>query len=681
MIPLTREPVRISTPGTHRLPGFDRATFTVGHDAVLSYDMNLLPDTISVDLEGAGKDGRARFDVKSVQFGTNHHALVTDPRDPAQFKLCRDVLNSGRSLVFHNSPFDCPILFMIGLIELDSLDFVTDTLTYARLAEPNEKTSKGLMDASNRHLGLNLTDPLPRILKNLGISKQRWFADFDLNTPTYLFMAASDAILTSRLRPVVRADAFARLTEGHPFSLHGVSGHEAAELVEREQIINRDSLRRTCRGIRADTDFVDEYRRENRPLIAKAANELEAEGITPGHSGSLVNWLSAKDLIPEDYPRTPKTREPSGKADDLEQIEHPIVSTFVSHKQADKVDKDYLEKVLFDAALDGRIHPTVNILGAATGRMSMGNPPVHQFPPGARGILIPEDFEDVLRANQQYYNDKTHVVTDRGTKKEKVTCNCDPAKRKGFVSIDWSQIEPVLAANVSGDTEILEGYEAGRTDLYTAIAEFAKVVRSNAKVILLAQLYGEGLLKLARDLGLISYAEMLKIQVEQRRRSKAGEWISQATVAEEFGITGFATAIEIRNKVFDPMPKTFAYIDLLKDVARTYEIIPTLSGRIVPIPSGFYEGRWSVQAHKGVNFTFQGGAYDILAEAKIAIHKAGLRDAVYFSMHDEIIGAAEAATDLRRIMETPPARLCEITKRTPVLRTDMAHIGERWYAS
>lgn len=681
MIPLTRPPVRISNPGTHRLPGFDRAMFTVGHEPVLSYDMNLLPDTISVDIEGAGKDGRARFDVKSVQFGTDHHSLVTDPRDPAQFKLVREILNSGRNLVFHNSPFDCPILYLTGMIDLDSLDFVTDTLTYARLAEPNEKTSKGLREASNRHLGLNLTDPLPRIVKNLGISKQRWFEEFDLNTPTYLFMAASDSILTSRLRPVVRADAFARITENHPFYHNGVSGAEAAALVEREQIINRDSLRRTCRGIRADTDFVDDYRTKNRPLISKAANELENEGIVPGHSGSLVKWLTARDLIPEDYPRTPKTKEPSGKADDLEQIEHPIVGTFVSHKQAEKVDKDYLEKVLFDAALDGMIHPTVNILGAATGRMSMGNPPVHQFPPGARGILIPFDFEDVMRFGQTYYNETTHVVTGKGTKSEKVTCNCDPKKMKGFVSIDWSQIEPVIAANIAGDTGILEGYESGLTDLYTAIAEFARVMRSDAKVILLAQLYGEGLLKLAKDLKLITYAEMLKIQVEHRRRSKTGEYVTQASIADEFGISGFLKAIDVRDKVFDPMPKTFQYIDLLKKVATQHQIIPTLSGRIVPIPSGWYEGRYSVQAHKGVNFTFQGGAYDILAEAKIAIHNAGLRDAVYFSMHDEIIGAAEAATDLRRIMETPPARLCELTKRTPVLRTDMAHIGERWYAS
>lgn len=680
VVKLTRAPVRIAYPGTYRLPGFDRATYSIGRDVVIDEALRL-PDLISVDIESAGKEGRARLDMKSVQFGTDSHATILDPRDPAQFDVIRDVVNSGRKLIFHNSTFDCPIMFLCGLLDLDTCDLVTDTLVYARLAEPGEKTSKGLGAASARHLGIGIDDPLPKILKNLGISKARWFEEFDLNTPTYTFMAATDPILTYRLAGAARADALKRITVGHPFRQNGVNGADAHVLVEREQIINRDSLRRTCRGIRADTEFADNYRHLNRGRIASQATALESAGIKPGHSASLVNWLEARDLIPADYPLTAKTKRPSGKADDLELIEDPMVEMFVSHKQDDKTDKDYLEKVLFDAALDGRIHPSVNVLGAATGRISMGGPPVHQFPPGARGILIPEDYEAVLSSGQTYYGNPDHVVTDKGLKTEKVVCNCDRSKMKGFISIDWSQIEPVLAANVAGDLPVLAGYEAGTSDLYTDIAKFANVIRKDAKVILLAQLYGEGLLKLAHDLKLITYAERLAIHSQWKKHQKAEERVSQAMVAETLGITGFLTAIDIRNRVFEPMPKTFEYMSLLRDVAQEYQMIPTISGRIIPIPSGWYEGRFSVQTHKGINFTFQGGAYDILAEAKIAINKAGLRDAVYFSMHDEIIGDASAAYDLRRIMETPPARLCELTKRTPVLRTDMAHIGERWYAS
>lgn len=688
MITLTRPPVRILTPGTFRLRGFEGCTYSIGHDVVLD-EAPRLPGTIAVDIETAGKDGRTRYDIKCVTLGTDTHSVICDPRDPAQFKVIRDVVNSGRKLVFHNSPFDVPPMHATGLLDLDSCDFVSDTLIYARLAEPDERTSKNLMHCANRHLGMKLEDPLPRILKNLHISKTKWFADFDLDTPNYVTMAASDTVLTSRLHPVVWQDAFDRTTKGHPFVLHGVTGDEAVALVEREQILNRDSLRRTCRGLRADTEYADAYRRDNGARLRQLASTLDHEGITPGHSGSLTKWLDDRGFIPEGYPRTPKTKEPSGKADDLKRLDHEMARLFVEHKQTDKVDKDYLAKVLEQSEIDGRIHPGANFLGAATGRMSMNNPPIQQFPGPARGIIVPEDYETVLELGATYYTNTDHMVSGVGTRDESVECLCPDHKLIGFGSIDWSQIEPVLAANVAGDVGVLEGYEAGISDLYSDIAKFAKVLRKEAKVIILAQLYGEGLLKLAVDLGLITPAQAAKIRAEFQRRKKWNKNCapdqrlkgSQAAIAEELGIEGFLRAVEIRDKVFEPIPNTYEYMMLLRNIGAEYELIPTLSGRIVPIPSGWFDGEWSVQTHKAINYTFQGGAYDILANTLLEIHKAGLRDHVYFPMHDELIIDMQAHREIRKIMETPPARLCEIAKRTPVLRTDMAHLGERWYAA
>lgn len=688
MIALTRAPARIPTQGTFRLPGFDSVTYSIGHDVVID-EATSLPELISVDIEGAGLTTKARLDVKSVTFGTGLHATICDPRDEVQFKVIRDVLNSGRKLVFHNSPFDVPILNMVGLFDIDSCDVVTDTLIYARLAEPDERTMKNLMSAANRHLGMQLVDPLPRILKNLGISKVKWFADFDIDTPNYRHMAAADVILTYRLLTMVRKDAFDRTTKGHPFTLHGVTGDEALALVEREQILNRDSLRRTCRGFRVDTEYADNYRRDNSGRLRQLERVLEREGITPGHSGSLTKWLDDQGLIPEEYPRTTKTKAPSGTADHLKMLDHEMARIFVEHKRTDKVDKDYLTKVLDYAEIDGRIHPALNFLGAATGRNSMDNPPVQQFPGPARGIIVPEDYEAVVEMNATYYTNSDHLVADKGMRSEQVDCLCPDRKLRGFGSIDWSQIEPVLAANIAGDIDVLEGYEAGDSDLYSDIAKFASVPRKTAKVILLAQLYGEGLLKLAQDLELITPSQASKIRGEFQRRKKwnkncrPDERItgSQAAIAAELGIDGFVEAVSIRDKVFEPIPQTYEYMNLLRNIGSEYEMIPTLSGRIVPIPSGYYDGEWSVQTHKAINYTFQGGAYDILANSLLEINKAGLRDAVYFPMHDELIINMEAARDIRRIMETPPARLCELAKRTPVLRTDMAHLGERWYAA
>jgi DNA polymerase I len=658
--------------GTFPLPGFTTAAYTIGHDAVQDVPgITCAAPVLSVDIETAGKSGNARYDVKAVSVGIPSHAVILDPRDTMQFGIARGLLNTGRKLIFHNSPFDVPILYLVGLIDLESLDYVTDTLIYARLAEPDERASKALGMAARRHLQLDLTDPLPQILKTLGVSRERWFSEFDLDTPNYRHMAATDAILTARLEQVVRADAYARLTQGHPFVLHGVTGDDAWALVEREQVLNRDALRRTCRGYAVDTSYADEYRRTNASRLAVQTAELEREGVVPGYSGSMISWLSERDLIPEGYPVTAKKREPSGRADDLEMIDHPLVRTFSEHKDTTKIDRDYLSKVLFDAALTGRTHPTVSFLGAATGRVSMAGPPVQQFPPDARGIIVPDDYDAVMRAGQTYYDCKDHVVTGRGTPGEKVTCNCTDLK--GLVSIDWSQIEPVLAANIAGDLDTLKGYESGASDLYSDIALFAAVPRKVAKIILLAQLYGEGLLKLAHDLKLITYTEMQLIKQYSRAHDMPHRY-----AAEELGVEGFGKAIEIRNKVFGPLPLTFGYMSKLRQVSEEYRTIPTLSGRIVPIPSGWFDGKFSVQTHKGVNYTFQGGAYDTLANSWYKIHEAGLRDAVYLTMHDEMIVDGQAARDIRKIMETPPDRLCMLAKRTPVLRTDFAHLGERW---
>jgi DNA polymerase-1 len=85
-----------------------------------------------------------------------------------------------------------------------------------------------------------------------------------------------------------------------------------------------------------------------------------------------------------------------------------------------------------------------------------------------------------------------------------------------------------------------------------------------------------------------------------------------------------------------------------------------------------------VATHKGINYTVQGSAYDLLAETLVKIEDAGLGDAVYLSMHDELIMSTCAADDIRKIMETPPERLCEFSERVPILRTDRLDLGIRW---
>jgi DNA polymerase-1 len=644
----------------------------VGREAVLDYDLAAIPARVAVDIETAGADGRKKYDIKSVQVADERHCLIADPRDPAQFQVIRRVLNSGRAMVFHNSPFDVPPLYLTGMLDRESVWHVEDTLIWCRGANPSEFGGNKLFQATGKYLGMSVEDQLPALLKTLGVSTNTWYEDFDLNTPVYLYMAASDAIATARLRDVVRQAHYGRLTKGHPFGSRGVSGEEAWGLVDREQIQNRIHLYRQCPGYLVDPDYLDRWRADTGKELDRMAHEIESAGVTPGDSNSLVEMLDRAGHLPANYPRTPKTGNPSGAKGNLEKLGHPLVKTFARHKNLVHIDRDYMSKVMDAADPAGRIHPGTSMLKAATGRMAIGgDAPLQQFTGPARGILLADNWEEAERH-------RTHEILNN--KGDVIPCDCP--NPKGMFSIDWSQIEPVVIANVSGDHAALAYYESGRK-FYDAITEVGGIDYKAAKKTLLAQLYGEGMAKLAADLGItVPAASELRDAVWAALpgvKSWAGGW------DRELGRQG-----------------------RLREIAEKHELMTTISGRIIPVPAGmwdcrFCEGRgcvdlegdpdtdpcwrckgqgkhWQVSTHKGVNYFVQGSAYDVLAETEIAIHEAGLSDAIYLAMHDELVVDAEARHEIRKLMETPPERLCLWAGRTPVLRTDMAHMAGRWYS-
>jgi DNA polymerase family A/3'-5' exonuclease len=610
-------PVRPAAVGTFTLPALG-AQYTIGRDHVGDAACYLAryTDTLAVDIETEGL-GRAAMNVKAVTIASRDHAVILDPRDPLQAEVIRRALSMARGLVLHRTCFDVPILARHGLLTVgDGIAKVVDTLIYCRLAEPDERTRKSLDHAAARYLGTSTDNLLKLSFRAAGMRSQtEGFRQFDLDRPVYVHGAAIDGIVTARLLPLARTAALSRLTEGHPFTTYGVTGDEALRLLDREQIVNRLFLRRSARGLRVDLDRLDAYREQVGEQQAVDHAILDEAGVVAGNTNSLTGWLDERGLIPADYPRTPKTDKPSGLADNLERIYHPIAAAFVRVKQTDKVLNDYLTKVVDLADEHDRVHPEVSILGAATGRSSMSDPPFHQFPPDARGIVLADEGDEMT-------------------------------------SIDWSQIEPVTAANVARDLPVLQGYEDGTSDLYTEVARMAGITRKAAKVVVLALLYGQGLARLAAGL---SQAVGEPVTVEQARK--------------------------IKDTLFATMPLVKRMIYRIKDVAERHRMIFTLSGRIVPVPMSTWEGRSSVATHKAVNYFVQGSAADLLAEALVEIEAQGLGDAVYLAMHDELVVSTSAAEQVQKIMSTPPERLCRMAGRVPILRTDRADLGERWAAA
>lgn len=601
-----------------RLDNTTRASITLGRDHVVEASLDLLRagQPLAVDIETHGLTIVKRERIKAVGVGTGSKVVIFDPRDPAQARTLRWLFDEAPALVFHNTAFDVPSLARNGLMSDKAVDKTFDTLIYARMAFPGVRVQKGLAQLAHTQLGHPKPgkDAMAIAFSVEGMNRSEGYDRFDIDRPIYVLGLVSDVVTTALLYPVIRQAAHDRTTVGHPFHDYGVTGPDALRLLDREQEINRIFLRRSTRGLLIDPEHLAAFNAMHKTKLAQVAEDLETVGITPANTPSLMSWCTERGVIdPAAWPKTP-TGALSGDKKNLKHLDHPVVRAFLFHKETSKTSRDYLEKIAADdgrVSSGGRIYPEVKVFGAdATGRMSIGSPPLQQFPGDARGIILAEPGENLT-------------------------------------SIDWSQIEPVVAANLAGDTAILEGYESGdpERDVYKSVAEFAGLTRKQAKVVILADMYGQGLKLLSAQLGV-----------------------------------DLDTAQGIKNRVHAAMPIMKNHLNLVRSAAGQAACIPTVSGRIVPIDKFKNEetGRWEVPAYKGVNYHVQGSAYDILAETLIRMDEAGLSDTVYLAMHDELVVCTDAADDVRKIMETPPDVLVHHAKRVPILRTDRADLGERW---
>lgn len=463
-------PVRPAAQGTWSFTEDHAATYTAGAEHVPRALARLLElsSVLAVDIENFGLGAQATR-LKCVTIATETHAVVADPREPAQARAIADTLAKASALVLHNAMFDVPLLHRAGLLRIVDCAKVTDTLLYARLAEPDEKVAKSLEKASERYLGTRSgPDRVAEVAALFGWSKSQAFAELDLHHALYLQQAALDGLITARLLPVVRTAAWQRITDA-PFA-NALAGPEARSLVEREQRILRMLLRRACRGLRVDPDYAAAYETEVAAERGRIEQALSAAGIRPGNGADLLSWLDGSGMLPPDHPRTPKTGAPQATKKALARLSHPMAADFIAHKELVKISEDYLGKVRDLTSPAGRVHPTTSLLAATTGRSSMSDPPLQQLPDRARGIILADEGDSLT-------------------------------------SLDWKAIEPAIAANLSGEQSMLERYESdGDGDLYAPIVESAGVERKTAKTVLLGLLYGEGARGLASGLGIATEA-------------------------------------------------------------------------------------------------------------------------------------------------------------------------------
>ena len=277
----------------------------------------------------------------------------------------------------------------------------------------------------------------------------------------------------------------------------------------------------------------------------------------------------------------------------------------------------------------GRVHTSFNQAVAATGRLSSSDPNLQNIP--VRTAL----GREIRRA----------FIADPGCV---------------LISADYSQIELRVLAHLSGDEALIDAFRRGE-DIHdrTALAIFGadsgldrKEMRTRAKMVNYALLYGKTAFTLSKDIGVTQQA-------------------AQAFIDAYFA--GF--------------PAVRAFIDRTLEDGRATGVVKTLYGRRRPVPElTSRNGQVRIAIERvAVNMPIQGTAADILKRAMIDVHAAlearplapGARRArMILTVHDELLfevpkEQAEEVAALVRIKMEGAADLA-----VPV--TVDIGIGENW---
>jgi DNA polymerase I len=307
--------------------------------------------------------------------------------------------------------------------------------------------------------------------------------------------------------------------------------------------------------------------------------------------------------------RTGTSRAPSTAVEVLEELAlaHDLPRLILEWRSLMKLKGTYIDALPQLVNPDtGRVHTCFNQAVAATGRLSSSDPNLQNIP-------IKTELGREIRGA---------FIADRGNV---------------LVSADYSQIEFRVLAHLSGDPVLVAAFREGadfheRTALKIFGANSGRdphQLRSIAKMVNYALLYGKSAFTLSKDIG---------VSTEE---------------AQKFIDSYFAG-----------FPNVRAFIDRTLEDGRATGVVKTMFGRrrLVPeLTSRNFQVR-SASERMAVNMPIQGSAADILKKAMIDAHAglakvAGGRARMILTVHDELLfetpreAADETAAAVRELME------------------------------
>ena len=507
----------------------------------------------------------------------------------------QDLLKKPSTKIFHNAAYD------LGWLKFNNFEVngpIVDTMIAAALIDEN-RWSFSLNACAKDYLGEIKNETfLNEKAKEWGIDPKQ---DLWRMPAGYVgFYAEQDAGLTLRLWQRFKAE------------IQQQSLNDVWEM-EMELLPILQKMRAT--GIRVDEEkarlLKKEFKQKESSLLSKIKKETTL-GVDIWAARSVAQVF---DRIGVDYPRTPKSDEPSFTTNWLANCEHPVAKLIKEAREINKFHSTFIDSIQ-RYVHKGRIHAEINQLrsdqgGTVSGRLSYANPNLQQIP--AR--------------NKEFGN--------------KIRSLFLPEEGKQWGSFDYSQQEPRLVAHYSsaigqqldGSEEFIQAYQDESADFHQIVADMAQISRTQAKTINLGLFYGMGKNKLSKELGISKdKAEILLNQYNSRVPfvKKLAEAVTQS--ASKFG---FIRTIKGRKCRFDKWePATFGM-----NQAMNYNEAKANYGN--NIRRAF--------TYKALNRLIQGSAADQAKQAMIDCYNAGFMPML--QIHDELCFSIFGEDDINKIKD------------------------------
>ncbi len=314
-----------------------------------------------------------------------------------------------------------------------------------------------------------------------------------------------------------------------------------------------------------------------------------------------------------------------GVLTELAEAGHELPALLMEYRELSKLENTYLDALpRLVNPKTGRLHTSYNQTGASSGRLSSNDPNLQNIP------IRSELGRDIRRGF---------------------------IPREGWLLLaaDYSQIELRLLAHLSRDPAFVEAFQAGG-DIHrqtavvifdVSLTEVTSVMRSRAKTINFATIYGQGARALSLQLG-IDHAE-----------------------AKAFIARYFERFQGVRN-----------YLDSMVAFAREHGYVQTIFGRRRYIPE-LRERNFNIRAfgeRVAANSPIQGSAADLIKIAMIRIDEAlrarKLRSKMLLQVHDELVFEV-IPSELDQVQELVKYEMEHAAELSVPLVVDLG-VGKNW---